>query len=92
MSDYRNKLVSQIKATGEYITEHAEEMVDTADLKINFSLRVNFEQHEYPEIEITQKHAMKNVIKVIDEEKEKRQKEHEKECNKKFMEFIKSRS
>lgn len=65
MNNYRNKLVSQVKASGEYITEHAEEIVDNADLKMNFSLFLDFEQQKYPTIEITQKHAMKNVMDVI---------------------------
>ena len=60
--EYHNLLVAQVKASGEYIAEHAEQIVDTADLKMSFSIYLDFEQDSFPIIRTTQTHAMQNVL------------------------------
>lgn len=59
---YRNLLVAQVKASGEYIAQHAEQIVDTADLKMTFAIYLDFEQDSFPTIRTTQTHAMQNVL------------------------------
>lgn len=59
---YRKLLVAQVQASGEYIAERAEELVDGADLKMSFSIYIDFEQNENPIIRTTQIHAMQNVL------------------------------
>ena len=59
---YKKLLVEQVQASGEYIAERAEELVDGADLKMSFSIYIDFEQNEIPIIRTTQVHAMQNVL------------------------------
>ena len=65
VQEYRNQLCEMVSATGLYILKHASEIVDKAEMKIGFSININFELDEMPIIEITQSHAMKEVIEVI---------------------------
>lgn len=67
--DYRIFLTRQVQAAGEYIAEHADELVDNAMMKIRLSICIDFEPEDFPVICITQEHAMENVIKVIQEER-----------------------
>lgn len=68
MSKYRQTLVNQIKGAGEYLSTHAEEIVDRVDLKIDVNIWIWFEQNEIPTIEITQKHYMSEVLTVMGRE------------------------
>lgn len=67
--DYRRFLTRQVKPAGEYIAEHADELVDNAMLKTSLSIFIDFEPTEFPVIRITQEHAMENVIEVIMEDR-----------------------
>ena len=61
---YRDELVAKVKATGKYIAEYADKIVDTADLKRDFSIYINFDAFDIPEISITQSHYMKHELDV----------------------------
>lgn len=63
--NYRSALVDMVKATGKYLENHADELVDNVDLMTDFSMFIRFPQGEIPEIEIDQTHAMREVNKVI---------------------------
>ena len=65
MSDYRQTLVNQINGAGEYLSTHAEEIVDRADLKTGVNIWIRFEQNEIPTIEITQTHYMNGVLALM---------------------------
>ena len=65
--EYRKQLVEQVYATGLYILKHAEKIVDLADMKVGFSISVSYEHDEVPIIEITQSHAMREVMGVIND-------------------------
>ena len=62
MSEYRNKIVQEVRATGIYLVQHADEIVDKADLKRCIDIHIQYEQGEIPEITITQAHFMQEVI------------------------------
>lgn len=70
--DGRCLLVKQVRATGEYIAEHADELVDAADLKTDFAIGIEYAADDIPIIRVEQAHAMRNVIDVINEEDRKR--------------------
>lgn len=65
MSDYRDRLVDMVKATGEYITNNADKIVDTADMKLSFTISVSFDTESLPEIVVEQSHFMREVVEVL---------------------------
>ena len=66
--EYRPLLVKLAEATGEYIKNNADLIVDKADLKTDFSIKITYEQGSYPIITIMQEHAMAEVIDVLEKE------------------------
>ena len=62
MSDYREQLVDQVIESGKYISNHADEIVDKADLKTGLSIWIRFDQNDIPTVEITQTHYMNEVL------------------------------
>ena len=62
MSEYRKKIVQEVRATGMYLVQHADEIVDKADLKRDIDIHICYAQGEIPEITITQTHFMREVI------------------------------
>lgn len=63
--EYREKLVQMVRASGDYISINADDLVDHADLRTDTIITITFDQGEFPEITITQSHAMRNVNEVI---------------------------
>lgn len=63
--NHRDKLVGAVEAAGEYIAENADKLVDSAELKMGFSITLTFGQDGYPEIAVEQVHAMRNVLEVL---------------------------
>ena len=68
---YRQQLVEQVKAAGEYLSDNAAQLIDGMDLKTRLTIYIDFEQQEVPEISITQQHFMRNVFEVITEQNKK---------------------
>lgn len=68
---YRQQLVEQVKAAGEYLSDNAAQLIDGMDLKTRLTIYIDFEQQEVPEISITQQHYMRNVFEVITEQNKK---------------------
>lgn len=64
-NNYRNKLVDMVRATGDYISANADNLVDMAELKTGFTMTVTFAQETAPEIAVEQVHAMRNVLEVL---------------------------
>ena len=70
MSIYRQTLINQIKASGEFLATHAEEIVDRADLKTGVTIWIQFKQDAIPPVEITQTHYMNEVLAYMRREDE----------------------
>lgn len=64
-NNYRNRLVDMVRATGDYISVNADDLVDMAELKTGFTMTVTFDQETAPEIAVEQIHAMRNVLEVL---------------------------
>lgn len=64
-NNYRNKVVDMVRATGEYISANADNLVDMAELKTGFTMIVTFDQETTPEISIEQSHFMRNVVEFL---------------------------
>ena len=64
MSKYRELLVNMVRATGEYITNNADALVDPLDLKTDYTMHIYFPQDSLPEISITQDHMMQEVTRM----------------------------
>lgn len=62
---YRTKLVQMVRASGDYISINAEDLVDHAEMMTDTVITITFEQGEFPEITVTQSHAMRNVNEVM---------------------------
>ena len=65
MNDYRDRLVDMVKATGEYITNNADKIIDTADMKLSFTISVSFDAESCPKIVVEQSHFMREVVEVL---------------------------
>lgn len=64
-NNYRNKVVDMVRATGDYISANADNLVDMAELKTGFTMTVTFDQETEPEISIEQSHFMRNAVEVL---------------------------
>ncbi|MBQ1574498.1 MAG: hypothetical protein IIZ78_25530 [Clostridiales bacterium] len=60
----RAQLCEMVSATGLYILKHADEIVDHAELKVEFEIKINFAPDDMPIIEIIQSHLMHEVVEV----------------------------
>lgn len=65
MSNYRDLLVNMVRATGEYITNNADALVDPLDLKTDYTMHIYYPQDGLPEISITQDHVMQEVTRML---------------------------
>ena len=65
--EYRDKLCEMVSASGLYILKHASEIVDLAEMKVDFSISITYGPDEIPTIEITQSHCMREVLEVLND-------------------------
>lgn len=63
--NYRELLVNMVRATGEYIMNNADALVDPLDLKTDYTMHIYFPQDSFPEISITQDHVMQEVTRMV---------------------------
>lgn len=61
-SEYSKQLVEKVRQSGIYLIQHADDLIDNADLKRCVEIHIIYEQGEIPEIKITQAHYMPEVI------------------------------
>lgn len=71
MSEYRDELISQIKAIGKDLTEHAAEFVPERPYLSSYSIWLKFPQgfDVFPTIEVSAEYLSEELLKIMKEGK-----------------------
>lgn len=65
-NNFREELVNEVRALGQYIAENADRLVDRCDKKTDFTIYFRHEWDGPPTVQITQEHA---IVSVTEEKK-----------------------
>lgn len=75
-NNFREELVNEVRALGQYIAFHADQLVDRCDKKTEFSIYYKHDPTGLPTVQISQEHVVTYALPIrftfgAEEEKEK---------------------